>query len=372
MEKIKIAIASVLKPLKDPRAYGRMGLSLRETNKYRINIIGFSTKKEIDEENLKFTPLFCHFRTHWKRVFMGAKFMGILLRTKPQILILSTYELMVPAILLKPFLKYKIICDLQENHALNLAHNKSQGGLKRQVSIGLVKAIESVSNPFVEHYFFAEKCYAEELRSIKNYTVLENRFHGQISPRLPRKIDPSQGLTFLISGTLTEVYGVMDGIDWFHNIQESFPNSKLIIIGYAPLHSFSKKIKHKIAGNPAIEYQISESPIPYSIILEGYKKADFSVMPYHLLPSISPKIPSKLYESLAMGVPVLISPNPIWADIFQPIRAGLSIDFMDLENASTRFSSILDHDFFLFPVPESVLWKSQEPEFLEQIRKLSE
>jgi hypothetical protein len=73
-----------------------------------------------------------------------------------------------------------------------------------------------------------------------------------------------------------------------------------------------------------------------------------------------------------MGVPVLISPNPIWADIFQPIRAGLSIDFMDLENASTRFSSILEHDFFLFPVPESVLWKSQEPEFLERIRKLSE
>ena len=243
MEKIKIAFASVLKPLKDPRAYYRMGLSLRETNKYRINIIGFSTKKEIDEENLKFIPLFCHFRTHWKRVFMGVKFMGILLRIKPQILILSTYELMVPAILLKPILKYKIIYDLQENYALNLAQNESQKGIKRQVSIGLVKAIESLSNPFVDHYFFAEKCYAQELKNIRNFTVLENRFHGQIVPRSCLKIGQNKVLTFLISGTLTEVYGVMEGILWFQKIQESFPNAKLKIVGHAPLTSFYKKIK---------------------------------------------------------------------------------------------------------------------------------
>ncbi|MDO9552208.1 hypothetical protein [Rhodonellum sp.] len=372
MEKIKIAIASVLKPLKDPRAYCRMGLSLRETNKYRINIIGFSTKKEIDEENLKFIPLFCHFRTHWKRALIGAKFMGILLRDTPQILILSTYELMVPAILLKPFLRYKIIYDLQENYSLNLAHNKSQKGLKKHVSIGLVKAIETVSSPFVDHYFFAEKCYTEELKNIRNFTVLENRFHGQIVPKLGYKIESGKGLTFLISGTLTEVYGTLEGILWFQKIQEGFPNSKLRIVGHAPLPSYLKKIKQKTAGNPAIESRISESPLPYSTILESYKGTDFSVMPYHLLPSIAPKIPSKLYESLALGVPVLLPPNAIWADIYQPLRAGLSIDFLDLEHAGARFSSLLEQDFFTSPVPESVLWKSQEPEFLDRIRKLSE
>jgi len=345
---------------------------LRETNKYRINIIGFSTKKEINEENLKFNPLFCHFRTHWKRAFIGIKFMGILLREKPKILIISTYELMVPAILLKPFLRYKIVYDIQENYSLNIAYNQSLKGLKKQVSIGLVKAVETVSSPFVDHYFFAEKCYASELKSIRNFTVLENRFHGQILPRLGIKIDPKQRLTFLISGTLTEVYGILEGISWFQMIQEKFPNAKLKIIGHAPLPSFSKKIKEKIRGNQAIENWISGFPIPYSSILEGYKEADFSLMPYHLLPSIYQKIPSKLYESLALGVPVLMPPNPIWADIYQPIRAGLTLNFLDLDQAIQDFLPELEQDFFSYPVPESVLWKSQESEFLDRINTISQ
>ena len=52
MSQTQIVIASVLKPLKDPRLYYRFAISMRETNKYLINIIGFSLKKEPEEEVL--------------------------------------------------------------------------------------------------------------------------------------------------------------------------------------------------------------------------------------------------------------------------------------------------------------------------------
>jgi hypothetical protein len=366
----KITIASVLKPLKDPRAYYRFGLSLRETNKYQINIIGFSTKNETDEKNIKFSTLFCKQRNHYSRSFSNLKLLKILFRDKPDVIILSTFELLPAGVLSKFFFKTQLIYDIQENHYLNIQLNLTQSGIGKFLSKSLVNIIESCSKPWIDHFFFAEACYPDELPTLVPYTVLENKFFGENCPATSAKELKGHQSRFLISGTLTKVYGILGGIQWFKKINEQYPETTLHIIGHATMPAYQTQIESLAKGHPSISLEISESPIPYASILKAYHHADIILMPYYQIPSIQPKIPSKLYESIALLKPCLFSPNQIWKSFVARYPAGMEIDFTDLSNAQENFQDFLKQTYFVNLPGKEVLWKSQEQDFLEVIERV--
>ncbi|WP_194974621.1 glycosyltransferase family protein [Aquiflexum lacus] len=370
IQQTKIAIASVLKPLKDPRAYYRFGLSLRETNKYQINIIGFSTKNVPNEKNIKFSPLFCKIRNHYSRLFVNLKLLTLLFKDKPKVLIVTTFELLPAGVLTKLLLKTKLIYDLQENHVLNIQENKTSSGFKKSFSRILVNFFEFCSNPFIDHYFFAEACYKKEFPQLYPYTVLENRFFGKNSPIPTSKVVENHQYKFLISGTLTKVYGILEGIQWFQMINEQNPGTTLHIIGHATLPDYKSQIAYITKGHPTITCEISDYPVPYEAILKAYQQADFILMPYFQIPSIQPKIPSKLYESFALLKPCLFSSNPKWKSLSDPYPGGMEVDFKDLANAQENFQSFLKQKHYLKLPGQEVLWKSQEEEFLKVISRL--
>jgi hypothetical protein len=371
MQLSKITIASVLKPVKDTRAYYRFGLSMRETNKYKINIIGFSTKKESPDKFINFISLYSKQRNNYSRIFSNLILIKLLFKDKPKVLIVSTYELLPAAVFSKFFLGFKLIYDVQENYSLNISQNKTLSGFKKHAALILINFIELGSRYFVDHFFFAERCYREELKKFKPHSILENRFYGKLKVIEPCYFNPKETLTFLMSGTLTEVYGILNGIQWFKAIHRHFPKSRLLIIGHVPLESFMENLSEAVSGYPQIQLSASNTPLKYEKILNAYNEADIILMPFHQIPSISPKIPSKLYESLALGKPCLISPNKKWNQILSPYPGGMEIDFSDLENCKSSFEVFLAKQFFVSSPGNEVLWSSQETEFLEVIERLS-
>lgn len=367
----KITIASVLKPAKDARAYYRFGLSMRETNKYQINIIGFSSKKESPDEFINFFSLHLKERNNYTRIFLNLRLIKLLFKDQPKVLIISTYELLPAAVFSKFFLGFALIYDVQENYSLNISYNKTLSGFKKHTAIKLIKFIEFSSRYFIDHFFFAEKCYKEELKRFKPYSILENKFHGKLKTVKPLHLNPEKPLTFLMSGTLTEVYGTLNGIQWYKTILNHFPESRLLIIGHVPLNSFLEKLTEAVSGYPQIQLKASNIPLGYEKILNAYSEADIVLMPYHQIPSISPKIPSKIYESLALGKPCLISPNRKWNQILAPFPGGMEIDFLDLKNCKSNFEKFLAKQYFVTSPGNDFLWKSQENEFLDVIERLS-
>ncbi len=371
MQLSKIAIASVLKPVKDTRAYYKFGLSMRETNKYQINIIGFSSKKEYPDKFINFLSLYSQKRNNHSRIFTNLKLIKFLFKDKPKILIVSTYELLPAAVFSKFFLGFALIYDVQENYSVNVNQNKTLSGYKKYAALILIKTIEFSSKYFVDHFFFAERCYREDMKTFRPYSILENKFYGKSKFVKPYKINSEKTLTFLMPGTLTEVYGILNGIQWFKAIHKHFPQSRLLIIGHVPLDSFLQNLLEAVSGYSQIQLTASNTPLEYEKILNAYNEADIILMPYHQIPSISPKIPSKLYESLALGKPCLISPNQKWNQILAPYPGGMEIDFSDMKNCKTTFDLFLAKQFFVSSPGNEVLWTSQESEFLEVIERLS-
>src|SRR5690606_8043365 len=267
MKKARIAIASVLKPLTEPRAFGKLAISLRETNKYHLNIIGFCSKIFPKGQGIRFCCIFKQHRTHFTRVFVPFKFLWEIFRYRPSLLIVTTYELLPMAVLGKFFLKYPLIYDVQENYHLNVLLNNSRSAVIKHALAFFIKAVEKTAHPFIDHYFFAERSYPSEFPYIQDYTILENKYNFPIKPPKQRMaLMHTSKPKFIITGTITPVYGVENAIKWFLKLKEIFPEASLKITGHVPQKKFRKHLENCYGNEPRLQLNFSGLPLPYSLI----------------------------------------------------------------------------------------------------------
>ncbi|MCH7411247.1 glycosyltransferase [Belliella sp. DSM 111904] len=366
-ERTKIVIASTLKPLKDARAYYRFALSLRETNKYDINIIGFLNKNEQDEQNVTFHSIFQSDRSNFKRLSLGFKFLKLLLKLKPQVMIVTTFELLPAAVFFKIIKNVKLIYDVQENYALNVKYSVVNSKVFKTIGNYFIKLIEGCSNRFIDEYIFAEKCYAKEFPTIDNYTILENKFPKEKQDFVPVKFELGSSLTFLITGTLTPLYGTLEAIHWFKALLEVNPSHQLLIKGHVPIESFLNILKNEVRSIKQIRLLLSSTPLPFSEILNAYNETDIVLLPYQQLPNISPKFPSKLFECLALGKVFLASPNDDWKKVANSYQAGFCIDFSNNDDINQILDLIYSTNFYENGMDDFPLWTMNDSRKLESL-----
>jgi glycosyltransferase involved in cell wall biosynthesis len=366
--RISVLIASSLKPAKDTRAWGKLGLSLRETGLYRLNFMGFS---QLPLENYKDENYYTSLSsTHsiWGRLYSQLKFVTILLKVRPKILICCTYEYLPAASFFKRILGYKLVYDVQENYVKNLDLNPNLSPDKKKKAARIIRRMESVNG--VDLFLLAEKSYQEEMPEKSPFLILENKYAGEINPILPLKIPQKSGYKFLISGTLTPAFGTLEAVSWFKEILKEFPNSSLKIVGHCTMSSFGIELQKACENSPQIHLKSSDFPVAHEEIIAEFASADFAILPYQNRDAIKDKMPTKLFESAALGVPVLIGGNPKWLDFLKPFSGGFPIDFFDIENATNQFNAALNQEFFTQNPGASILWISQHEDFITAISSL--
>lgn len=365
--KIPILIASTLKPIHDPRAFGRLALSLDETNKYRINIIGFSSKKLENPSNFRYFSSLGDFSS-WSRIGAQFRFFWNLLKIRPHLVISCTWEYLPVLSLMKPILGFKLVYDVQENYVFNLDLNPGLNEDKKQQRASWIGWAEKRAR--VDLYLLAEKSYPKEMLEKKPFLILENKFQGPRKKTHPKNFKSQTEFHFCLSGTLTPAFGAEHGIRWFQQIQKHYPKSRLTVIGHVPVSDFFQKLKNIQLESQGIEWVISKTPIPHKDLIDAIAEADFSLLPYTLHPSIAGKMPSKLFECAALGTPVLITPNPVWERFLSPFHGGYGLDFPDLSKALSNFQKAIDLDYFSTGPTSEVYWSSEKAELQEAIEKL--
>lgn len=361
-------IASTLKPILDVRAFGKLAFSLGETNTYRLFIIGFSSKRPISLFGFQFFSSLSVFDSRLDRIFAQLRFSLRLIQVRPEVLICCTYELLPLAAFLKPLLGYKLVYDVQENYRLNLSLNPELSDDKRKMAAALIQKAESVQG--IDLYLLAEKCYADEMPQKRPFIILENKFNGEIKQRSPIYLKGKRALRFCITGTITPAFGIGDAVIWFREIIKNFPDSKLIIAGHCPLISFREKLEKSAHEIPNISLQLEQNPVDHETLMSLLINSDFALLPYKNHPAISNKMPTKLFECAALGIPVLISPNPIWEEFLADFSGGYTIDFFTPADAGQNLDAALDQTFFTSEPSEIILWKTEKLHFQKAVQEL--
>src|SRR5688572_27699905 len=114
IKKRRIVLASVLKPVNDPRMFEKMGQSL--SGHYEIHIIGTNSNTNSTDDRIVFHPLASYSRLSINRMLAPLRILKKILQLKPALLIICTHELLWMVLIAKIFLRCAVVYDIRENY----------------------------------------------------------------------------------------------------------------------------------------------------------------------------------------------------------------------------------------------------------------
>ncbi|HEV8513013.1 MAG TPA: glycosyltransferase [Cyclobacteriaceae bacterium] len=339
MKKRRIVLASILKPVNDTRMFEKMGVPLAQSGRYEVHIIGYPTESAISDPNVHFHPLPKFKRLSFARFTARLKVLKFIIKVKPELLIVTTHELLEVAILIRIFFGTKIIYDIQENYWKNILYTDAFPKIIRPLIASFVRLKEWITSPFFSQFLLAEKCYAYELSFVKSYFVtIENKckvphdFH-----RNPNK----EFIELIFTGTIAESTGVFQAIDLAKKLHAVEPKIRLKIVGYCARTNELQKIKDEVSENSFITLTGGDKLVPHSLIMDTIATANFGIIYYPQSPHTENKIPTKLYEYLACQLPILLQNHKPWVETANPFDAAIAVNYEqpDIESILKQISN---------------------------------
>ena len=324
--KIKVVIASVLKPVDDVRAYYKLGLSLAETNKYLVNIIGYPSKNPPSHPNIKLYALKEFNRTSLKRLTVPFRVAQMILKVRPSVVIVTTAELLLVMMPIKILFGIKLIYDVQENTKRNIIWSH-QFSLFGRLYGWLQIVAERISKSIIDYYILAEKCYQNELHFLDRakFTIIENKALSVFNP--DRNVTLSETpLKLLYIGTISLSYGINDAISLTKKLNALHVPTTLTVAGHCPDKNLYKSFIDK--NYEWLIKKISTSPIPYPELVKEYKTCHAALVSYKPNPANRDCFPTKIYECLLYRVPMIMKQDSPWLKVLNNYNAGISINFM--------------------------------------------
>ncbi len=370
MAQRQIVIASVLKPVLDTRLFEKLGLSLAQKNKYEVNIIGFWSKKIPTIPSVRFHPIFTFKRNSLKRLAASWKYYKLLIKVKPELIIVSTPELLLVSVLYKILFGTKLCYDVQENYYRNIRYTPTYPRAIKTVLASFVKLLEDGAERWIDLYLLAEECYTYERNFPEHKSaVILNKFRPLKPVKLAKPLAELPHIRFLYTGTIAENYGIFKAIELTKNISKIYPNVSLTIIGYSADEALIHKVSDSIVNAPFIYLKTDSKPIPHEEIVAFMSKADFAILPYQPDKSIENCFPTKIWEYMAHGLPMIIQSHKRWADYCQKHESCIAINFNQYDPHQI-IESILTQKFYPFGPPNDVFWHSEELTLIKAIEKV--
>ena len=371
MKKTKVVVASLLKPIDDTRMYEKFGLSMAETNKYDINIIGFNSKNVRSSNGITFHPVEPFGRMSFSRLMQPWRTFRKLVKLKPEITIVNTHELLIVTSLYKILFGGKFIYDIRENYSKNIRETNVFPKAFRLPLAAWVRMKEWLSKPFINHYLLAERIYERQLPFLSaNVTIIENKYAPQPEESTAyRDPDPSH-IDLLYTGTISESNGVFDAIDITKSLHLFNPKVRLRIVGYCALKRDLVRLQKEIETHDFIELNGGDHLVPHSEIVEAIQKADFGfVLKKPNNGTNDEKILTRLFEYTANQLPILLLNNPTWVEFCAHFNAAIEVDPNDFD-AATLLNRMINTEFYTQGDTSSSLWDGEKERFLAILENL--
>ena len=358
-KKSKIVIASVLKPIDDTRMFEKIGLTLASDG-HEVHIIGFPVKIKPVHTSIQFHATAAFSRISLKRVLSVYTIYKKWLTLKPDILIITTHELLWFAILTRIFTRTKIVYDIRENYYYNIRYTQAFPSLLRLPVALYVRLKELLTTQFINYFFLAEKNYETELAFLpQRKVVLENKFRKS----LVTTTNNSSGYSnLLFTGTLATITGVFETIALTKKLHSIDPTFSLTIVGYAAQAMVLKKIMSEIEHCAYIKLTGGSVLVPHTAIINEILKADYGIVWYPSNKSTSGSMPTKFYEYTALGLPIL---SPANQPLAKHIQQHIGLLFDTNESTEKLLAKLRKGIERKLPLP-AVYWENEE-ELLKQI-----
>jgi glycosyltransferase involved in cell wall biosynthesis len=271
----------------------------------------------------------------------------------------------------------QFIYDVRENYALNIQTQEVYPAWLRNGLAGLVRRVETWAARQATSIILAECSYAEELpyaAQSERTVIVENKYQpaaAEAAAFAPQRLpQPDQELRLLYSGTISELNGVFEALEVARHLRAFWSNVHLTIIGFCQQPEQLRRLQEAVAADPDYVTLIGgDTLIPHATIVAEIGRSHVGLLPYKPHPSTWRCRPTKLFEYLAHGLPVLIPPNPLWAELVQKHDAGIEVDFEQLSAPIVKelTTALAGRTFYRNGIPSEVFWASEGQKLMQMI-----
>ncbi len=379
----RFLLASVLKPVDDTRMRGKFAQALLAWPQVEVHIAGRASGDAgpslTGRAGTRVTqhPIFWSTRLSWGRLAAQGRYWQLLRRVRPRVVVVHAPELLPLTLLWQALGRgRKFTYDIRENYALNVtSQHVYRGWRKRALAAGL-RWVEGWATRRAAAVLLAEASYADELPYLAGLppgrvAVLENKYQPAPAEALPTATRPLPGpaepVRLLYSGTISELNGVYEALALAEALHQAWPGgAALRIVGFcqrpALLAALQETLQQLATTRPGLVTLIGGAElVPHARIVAEMQWAHFGLLPYRPHPSTWRCRPTKLFEYLAHGLPVLVPNNPLWLSLVQAHDAGLTVDFAQPARAAAAIAAALPTArFYPTGVPGGpVLWAGE-------------
>ncbi len=362
----RIVLASVKKPIDDPRMYEKIGSSLASS--FEVHIVGAASGADSLGNRCYFHQIpVQHASRTAALTFIFRKVMEL----KPSIWVVHTPELLGLALWYRFRFGGKIIYDIRENYWRNRIYQSHYTGIKKWIEALGIRTLERISLPWFHAVWVAELGYLSEMSFLpKNALVLENKYQPLkgILPKTTRRV--SLPFTAIIVGTLSEPFGTLRGVRWVIAARQVGIPISLQIVGKAATQPVAQTLQKLAQQHSFIHLEGIESLVPHEKVMRELQKADLALLPYLPNKSTENCIPTKLYECMALRVPMLIQKNPLWEKVCNSHNAAIFTDFAT-ENIHEVIEKIVKKTFYNDELVQEAYWATEAPKLHEKIHQLT-
>ncbi len=361
--KTKIVIASVLKPVDDVRNYEKIANSLTKDDNYEITILGTHSNSQQSNKQI-FNKPWTRFKPHSiQRIMVQKSYWRILKELEPNLIICTTFELLLVSVFYRWRFGSKVIYDIQEDYLKNLWHQRFYPIGVRHVLGASIRIVERFLHPWISYYFLAEKIYQKDIRFTQRKSlILENK-----SLKIPTAENKNK-FKVIFTGTITSYSRAIESIELYLMIKNQLPDSILTVIGHVPFPSYKKLLETRYENLPNIDLKLSSSPVSHLAIVEQISTANLGIIGYSPNAINQYKVPTKLYEYITAKLPYLVQKDTIWFEVGTRLGGAISVDLnkIDSMQITTQIANVHKQGF----AQSGYLWQEQEESLLSTVHSI--
>lgn len=294
---------------------------------WKVSVAGqHSTSMPCEKEGVTIYPIQPFSRLSFQRLLLRGRLFNLVRELRPDAVTIHAPELLPLAVRMHKAFGTKIWYDVHEDYQLDLHHAAHFPGWMRKPLGDAVRGIELRSLKHIAVVSYAEESYSDVLGAGEKATVLPNLFTDR-SLTSPSTMKIPKSPYFLFSGTLARERGAFSAIEIW---EELFPitGHQLVIAGQSSREQVVEALRERIQESPyeeSIRLIGGSEFVPYADIVALIQNCYAGFGIYEPQPHLIGKLPTKFYEHLALGRPLIYPAVGPWKEFGERVELGVGM-----------------------------------------------
>lgn len=308
---------------------------------FQVTLVALEDAPATETDGVRITHL-PRPRTRLHRFWGSFRLLRLALRSRGDVFVFHDPELLPAAVLLKIVSRRPLVYDVHEDVRAVIRGRTWLSPWLRVCAMQVYQAVERAALPWIDALTLADSAYSRHYQGCR--TVLVRNYPSASNASLFDEYRPQARSrpALIYVGSITCLRGLMEMLALVVRLRSSYPDILLRLIG--PVGETRERnraedyiARHGIAYNVQWTGRVSHREA-HQWILES----DIGLVLLHPDPNYVESLPTKMFEYMMMGRPVVASDFPLWAGILEKAGCGFAVDPLNVDAAADAVGRLLD------------------------------